>query len=97
MIPRVGRFHFSESFDLIFESQVVAGIGEIKALVAQRKVRDAVFAHREGEAVPVVKGGVFDFYLRNPAVGVGAKDVGDFAAMTLGEGDGERVFGQLLW
>jgi hypothetical protein len=48
-----------------------------------------------------VKGWVFDFYLRKPAVGVGEKDVGDFAAMPLGEGDGERVsgqfFGRILW
>jgi hypothetical protein len=43
-----------------------------------------------------VKGGVFDFYLRKLALGVGEKDVGDFAVMTLGEGDGERVFGQFF-
>jgi hypothetical protein len=43
-----------------------------------------------------MKGGIFDFYLRKLALGVGEKDMGDFAAMTLGEGDGERVFGQFF-
>jgi len=46
--------------------------------------------------VPVVKGGVFDFYLCKLTIGVGEEDMGDFPAMTFGEGDGERVFGQLF-
>jgi hypothetical protein len=32
-------------FDLSFDSQIVASVREIKALVAKRKIRDAVFAH----------------------------------------------------
>jgi hypothetical protein len=34
----------------------VAGIGEIEALVAQRKIRDAVFPYCNGQTLPVVKG-----------------------------------------
>ena len=70
----------------------MARVGEIKALVAKRKIRDSVFANSEGEPVPVVKGGVFDFGLHQLAVGVRDKDVGYFAPMTLVESNGERVF-----
>ena len=34
--------------------------------------------------MPVVKGGVFDFYLRKLTIGVGEKDMGDFPAVTFG-------------
>jgi len=34
MIQKVGRNLFLESSDLSFESQIMAGIGEIKALIA---------------------------------------------------------------
>jgi hypothetical protein len=34
MIQKVGRYLFSESSDLPFESQIMASIGEIKALIA---------------------------------------------------------------
>ena len=46
--------------------------------------------------MPIVKGGVFDFYSRKLTIGVGEKDMGDFPAMTFDKGDGERVFGQLF-
>jgi hypothetical protein len=41
--------------DIPFRSQIVASIGEVEALVAERKIRGAVFAYREGEAVPIVE------------------------------------------
>jgi len=48
MIQKVGRYHFTESSDLSFESQIMTSIGEIKALIAQWKIRDAVFPNCEG-------------------------------------------------
>ena len=60
MIQKVGHYLFLESFDLPFELQIVAGIGEIEALVAQRKIGDAVFPYGDGQPLPVVKRRVFD-------------------------------------
>jgi len=46
--------------------------------------------------LPIVKGGIFDFHSGELTVGVGEEEMSDFAAMTFGECDGERVFGQLF-
>ena len=48
MIRKVGHYRFLESFDLPFESQIVACVG-IKALLGEPKIRNAISAHNEGE------------------------------------------------
>jgi hypothetical protein len=51
-----------------------------------------VFARSQSEPVPIVEGWVFDFGLHQLSVGVRNKDVGYFAAMTLAQSNGERIF-----
>jgi hypothetical protein len=34
------------SFDRFLRSQIVAGIGEVEALIAEREIGDAVFSYR---------------------------------------------------
>jgi hypothetical protein len=50
MIQKVGRYRYLESFDLPFEPQIVACVGEIKALLGEPKIRDGVVAYSEGDA-----------------------------------------------
>ena len=50
MIQKVGRYRYLESFDLPFGSQIVACVGEIKALLGEPKIRDGVVAYSEGDA-----------------------------------------------
>ena len=66
-------------------------IGKIKTLIAKWKIRDAIFAHGKSQPLPIVKRGVFNFDLGQLAVRVRDQDLSYFAAMPLGQRDGERV------
>src|SRR5665647_1812552 len=61
-------------------SQVVAAIGEVEALVAQREIRDLAAPHREGDPQPVVEGRIGDLVAREAAGRVRHRDVADFPA-----------------
>src|SRR6266404_4846788 len=74
----------------------MAGVGEVEALVAERKIGDAIFAHGQGQTLPVVEGRILYLHVRNPAVFIGENDMGDFTAMTRDQSDGERVWGEAL-
>jgi hypothetical protein len=63
----------------------VAGIGEIEALVAQRKIGDAAFPYGDGQTLPVVKRRVFEFDSREIARHVREQDMGDLAAVPFDE------------
>jgi hypothetical protein len=47
---------------ILSELQIVAGIGEIEALVAQREIGDAVFPYGDGQTLPVVKRRVYECF-----------------------------------
>jgi hypothetical protein len=70
----------------------VTGIGKIKALVAQRKIRDVIFPHSQSKPVPIVEGRIFNLALDHLAICVREKDMGNFSAMTFVERNGKRVF-----
>jgi hypothetical protein len=50
MIRKVGHYRFLESFDLLFQSQILGCVGEIKALLGEPKIREGVVAYSEGDA-----------------------------------------------
>src|SRR5664279_3745651 len=57
----------SSAFSMKSPSQVVAAIGEVEALVAQREIRDLAAPHREGDPQPVVEGRIGDLVAREAA------------------------------
>ena len=64
-------------------SQVDSAVGEVEALVAERKVRDGLRAHRQREAGPVVERRVHDLVAAEAPGAVGQRDVADLAAPAL--------------
>jgi len=63
--------------------QIMAAIGKIEALVAQREVHDRLSAHRETQREPVSERRIEDFVAREPARGVGSSHVNNLAAPSL--------------
>src|SRR5450830_69326 len=81
----------SSAFSMKSPSQVVAAIGEVEALVAQREIRDLAAPHREGDPQPVVEGRIGDLVAREAAGRVRHRDVADFPAPAFRERHNERV------
>src|SRR5450759_1816260 len=79
------------AFNMGSPSQVVAAVGEVETLVAERKVRDLAVAEREGEAEPVVEGRVGDLVAREAPGRVRDRDVADLPAPAFRECNAERV------
>jgi hypothetical protein len=77
-------------------SQVMPRMGQIEALIAQREIRDSVFADSQSDASPIVKRGIFDEYLRKVAVSIRYHDVGYFAAMAFDKRDSKYIFCELF-
>src|SRR5947207_5250555 len=73
-------------------SEVVAAVREIETLVAQGEVGDLLVAHRQGDAEPVVEGGIDDLVAGEGAAAVGEGGMADLAAPAFDERDGD-VFG----
>ena len=46
---------FWKVLTFLFQLQIVAGIGEIEALVAKRKIGDAFFSYGDEQILPIVK------------------------------------------
>src|SRR6266540_259201 len=61
-------------------SEVMPGVRQVEALVAEREVGDLVPRHRQPQRRPVVKGGIGHLVPADAAVRVGRHDVHDLAA-----------------
>src|SRR5262249_2546536 len=72
-------------------SEVMAAVGEVEALVAEREVRDLLSAQRDRESHPVVKRGIDHLVARQAPARIGDRDVTHLAAPPLDEGHGDRL------
>ena len=52
--------------------QIVAAIGQVEALVAEREVRDRLVPHRDRQREPVAERRIDDLVVREPARGIGS-------------------------
>ena len=73
----------------------MSGIGEVEALIAQRKVGDLVAGQCQCQRGPVAKRWINDFVAANRAPLIGDYDVCDLAAPSFREGNHEFVWSQL--
>ena len=78
-------------------SQVVAGVGEVEALVGQREVGDDRVGEGDGQGRPVEEGRVDDLEPGERAVGVEFDAVGDGAAPAFDEPDSRGSAGPSRW
>src|ERR1035441_7570785 len=79
------------AFNMGSLSQVVAAIGQVEALVAERKIRDLAIPQRERESEPVVERRVDDLVAGKASGRVRHRDVADLPAPAFRERDDERV------
>src|SRR3990167_774882 len=76
-------------------SEVVAGVGLVERLVAEREVRDDVLEQRIGQGPPVEEGRVEDLAAPQPPARSRHDPVDDGAPPPLDHGEGRREGGQL--
>src|SRR5712692_1724412 len=72
-------------------SQVVAAVGEVEALVAEREVRDLLVAQRHLQTDPVVKRRIDNLVICEAALFVGDGHVADLAAPALDQRDAKEI------
>src|SRR5258708_39201554 len=71
--------------------EVMAAVRKVEALIAERKVGDLAAAQGEGQAEPVVKGGIGDLVTRQTSGTVSDGHVADLPPPPLGQRDDDGV------
>src|SRR5690349_5384470 len=69
----------------------MTAVGQVKTLVAQRKVRNLLIAHDIGQTRPIMKGGINYFVAGESALRIGDGNVTDFTTPSFIEGDGDMA------
>ena len=72
-------------------SQIMAAIGKVEALIAQREVGDLLVAHRHCQPHPVMEGRIDDFVATEFPLFIGDRDVTNLAAPTFDQRHNYRV------
>ncbi len=70
-------------------------VRQVKAFVAQRKIRYGIIPDGQGQPIPIVEGRILDFVAPQLALAVGDRDVRDFSPPAFHQSNGQLIRSQL--